>query len=593
MPNPHDSFRAALILIADDDSGQRILLRAALEQGGFTVVEASNGVEALERYRLESPDLVLLDVNMPGMDGYTACESIRTGTDGKDTPIVMVTGLDDIESIDRAYGIGATDFMTKPVVLHTLCYRVRYLLKASKAFRQLNRSKESLAFAQHVAEMGNWMLEISSQQFYASEEVHKLIALDPSKHLRSLNQLIDYVHPDDQALINNSVTRLLQDGKEFKLEHRLIRKGGEILVVEQQAKPVINNKGEITQLHGIVHNITARKKAEQKIRQLAYFDPLTGLPNRQMFRSNIERLIYSARKERSKFALLFIDLDNFKDVNDTLGNSAGDCLLQQIAEYIHEGIRSSDVMGIIEKESKETETKISRLGGDEFTILIPQIKNIDDVSRIAQRVLDNLQQPMNINGNMMSVTGSIGIATFPYDGEEPDALLKNADIAMYHAKQSGKNKFRFFDWQMNERIMVRVRMEADLREAIDNKEFSLHYQPKVELLSGRVTGLEALLRWNKPGTGPVSPMEFIPIAEESGLIIPIGEWVIKEACQQARRWQLAGIKPLVISVNLSPKQFHTHNLLSVVKSSLEKNALKPEYFELELTESAVMEDIYP
>lgn len=591
MSNLHNEFRSAVILIADDDPTQLILLRAALEQGGFAVVEAKDGAEAYERYLENKPDLVLLDVNMPEMDGYGVCQKIRDRQDGKELPIVMVTGLDDIQSIDRAYSIGATDFISKPVTLPTLCYRVRYLLKSSKAFAQLSRSKANLSFAQRVAEMGNWMLEMPSCQLTVSEEINRLLGLDAKSGIDSVEKLLSYVHPDDQKVVNAAMQQAIENKEDFKQEHRIIRSSGQEIVVEQQASTVTNDEGEVTQVHGIVHNITARKEVERKIRQLAYYDPLTGLPNRQLFRRNIQRLIKTSHTDESRFALLFVDLDNFKDVNDTLGHSAGDCLLQMIADYIHEGIRASDFVGIVDDSDADSKDAISRLGGDEFTILLPNLGSINEVSTVAQRVLDKLQKPIEIEGNTISVTGSIGVAVYPYDGEEADALLKNADIAMYHAKQSGKNKFRFFDWEMNDRIMARVRMESDLRKALTRKEFSLHYQPKIELSTGKVTGVEALLRWSKADVGPISPMDFIPVAEESGLIVPIGEWVIEEACEQARRWKDQGLAPFVLSVNLSPVQFHSRSLADVIAKSLKYYGIEPEYFELELTESAVMENV--
>lgn len=589
--NLPDTRTVARILVADDDTTQRMLLRAALEQGGFAVVEAENGITAIEQFIDTKPDLVLLDVTMPDLDGYNVCRQIRERFDGRNLPIVMVTGLEDIESIDRAYDVGATDFMTKPVTLPTLCYRVRYLLRAARAFSDLSSSKASLTFAQHVAELGSWVLETTTGEFIVSDELLLLLGITEHNRIKSLEDMLDFVHQDDLLDVKSAMSVSLEHNRDFKLEHKLNCQDGSTMIVAHQAEAVLNSEGETIQIHGIIQNITRRKQAEDKIRELAYYDPLTGLPNRQLFRNNIQHLIYTAKREQTRFALLFVDLDNFKDVNDTLGHSAGDSLLRTIAQFIQDSIRLSDFLGVTDQHKRNTNTSISRLGGDEFTVLIPNLESIDDACVIAKRVLSNLQQPIEIQGNLISVTGSIGIAVYPDDGDEPDNLLKNADIAMYHAKQSGKNKHRFFDWQMNGRIMARVKMESNLRHALENNECSLHYQPKIELSSGKLIGFEGLIRWTKSNGDMISPMDFIPIAEESGLIIEIGEWVIREACFQIRRWQDEGLDPFIVSVNLSPMQFQTHNLIDVVSSALENSGILPEYLELELTESAVMENV--
>ncbi|MDO6462159.1 EAL domain-containing protein [Granulosicoccaceae sp. 1_MG-2023] len=586
MPGPHKRT-SALVLIADDDPSQRILLRAALEGGGFSVAEACDGRQALQLFSEQKPDLLLLDVSMPDMDGYSVCEEIRSKRGIRDVPIVMVTGLDDIDSIDRAYRIGATDFMTKPVTLATLCHRVRYLLKSSRAMSELSESQASLAFAQQVARMGSFSLRLPDYQFSVSDEMARLFGVSDTRELSDLDTFLTLLGEANRQHMQHSLAKIKAEHSGFRTELSITTAAGVVKDVEVQAACVADEEGKLVQLHGIIHDITERRNAEQRIRQLAYFDPLTGLPNRQQFRQNTLELIESAQAGGHQFALLFVDLDNFKDINDTLGHSAGDILLQRVAESIARVLRSSDST----PNNTTQAPSLSRLGGDEFTILIPLEKDASVVDGITERIMSQLCRSVDVNGNSIMVSGSIGIAVYPYDGEEVDVLLKNADIAMYHAKHMGKNNFRYFDWDMNHRILARVRMESDLRTAITKQQFCLHYQPKIDLSDGRISGVEALLRWNKPGYGPISPMDFIPVAEESGLIVEIGNWVMREACRQLHEWNQQGLRDIAISINLSPAQFRDKQLLLRVGEALNQFDLDYAMIEFEITESAVVENV--
>jgi diguanylate cyclase (GGDEF)-like protein len=319
-----------------------------------------------------------------------------------------------------------------------------------------------------------------------------------------------------------------------------------------------------------------RLRAEERLSHLAQFDPLTGLPNRSLLQDRLAQTIVQSRRKSWQTSVLFVDLDRFKLVNDTLGHFAGDLLIAEVARRLMRCVRPGDTVG--------------RISGDEFAIVLADLAHADDAALVAQRVLDELSEPYLLAGNEAFATASIGIATFPADGGDAESLLKNADIAMYRAKESARNCYRFFTTEMNERTVTRVQLNSDLRRAVERGEFELHYQPKVRLATGALTGFEALLRWNHPQRGQVAPGDFIPALEESGLILPVGEWVIGEACAQQHRWQREGRLAVPVSVNVSPKQFRRGDLDRIVREMLARERLHPHLLELEITESCLMED---
>jgi diguanylate cyclase (GGDEF)-like protein/PAS domain S-box-containing protein len=323
-------------------------------------------------------------------------------------------------------------------------------------------------------------------------------------------------------------------------------------------------------------DISDRKRSEEAIQQLAYYDPLTGLPNRTLFKDRLGQTLSRAQREKSMVALLFLDLDRFKNINDTLGHASGDQLLIITASRLQGCIRRSDT--------------VSRLGGDEFVVILNSLMQAEDASSLAQKILAALSEPVSIDGHEVASTASIGIAIHPADGADVDTLLRNADTAMYEAKGKGRNTYRFFSEEMNIRAVDRLELEAGLRRALERGELRLHYQPQIQLATGMVVGMESLVRWDDPVRGSVPPATFIPLAEESGLIIPLGEWVIRTACAQVRTWQDAGHPPLRVGVNLSVRQFQHKNLLHLIQETLRRTGIEPSCLELELTEASIIEN---
>jgi diguanylate cyclase (GGDEF)-like protein/PAS domain S-box-containing protein len=354
------------------------------------------------------------------------------------------------------------------------------------------------------------------------------------------------------------------------------RKGSSNIWVSLNARKVFGDDGQLLYYEGFATDITKRKVAEERVQFLAYYDALTGLPNRTLLQDRLVKALDSALRRKERVALLFLDLDRFKDINDSFGHSFGDLLLQIIAARFKSGVRKQDTVG--------------RLGGDEFLIVLTNVKEIAYASFVAERLMRAMSAKFVIQGRSLSISCSIGISIFPEDGMDSESLLKNADAAMYSAKESGRNNFRFFAEDMNAQAVERVTLENSLRLALDKKELFLVYQPQMNIATGKIIGLEALLRWQHPTLGIVPPNRFIRIAENCGLIVPIGEWVLRTACAQVRKWQDEGIPVMSIAINVSTVQLRQKDFCELIRSVLNKTGLDPQYLELELTESIFLTD---
>jgi diguanylate cyclase (GGDEF)-like protein len=333
-----------------------------------------------------------------------------------------------------------------------------------------------------------------------------------------------------------------------------------------------------------------RKLSNERILRMAYYDDLTSLPNRVLFQDRLKQVLTHAERYKDQFAVMFLDLDNFKRINDTLDHRIGDLLLKDVAKRLSGYVRKADTVAYQKKHAFAS--TIARLGGDEFTVMLTDIRSIQDAGKVSQRMLDILSQPFRLDNHEVFITASIGIAIYPFDGVDTDTLLKNADIAMYHAKEQGKNNYQFYKQSMNTSAFERLNLENSLRKALVREEFILHYQPRMDLKTGAIVGTEALIRWNNPEKGLIPPSEFIPIAEETGIIMSIGEWVLKNACHQNKVWQdTRSLKtPVSVSINLSGYQFNQDTFINLVEKVLDVSCLEPEYLELEITESVIMKN---
>jgi diguanylate cyclase (GGDEF)-like protein/PAS domain S-box-containing protein len=577
----------SVILVVDDEMSLRLSMRAALEKVGFTVSEAANGVDALTVFNEKRPDLVLLDVMMPEMDGYETCSAIRHIPGGEDIPIVMVTGLDDEDSASQAFEAGATDFITKPLNWVMLGQRIRYVLKASIAFKDLKKSKERLAQAQQIAKLGHWELNLADGSFQFSEEACHILDLDQSDADMTQKVFFQSVHPKDLENVLCVVKNALQEKQPYTLQYRIVLPDNSERFIFNQGEIIADDNGAPQLMMGTVQDITKQKEVENEARYLTFYDQLTGLANNMLFTDRIEQSMIKAQRNEELLALIFLDLDRFKRINDTLGHQIGDLLLKEVAERLSNCIRKSDAISRIEEEGADY--CISRLGGDEFTILLTDIKKPDDAANVARRILESIEPPFIFGGNEVYTTASVGISIFPIDGEDTYTLMKNADTAMYHAKEKGRNNYQFYQQSLNASAMGKFELENDLRRAMEKNEFELHYQPQVDINSLKIVGVEALIRWQHPKLGLVPPMKFIPMAEESGLIVPISDWVLNTACKQNKAWQNMGLQNILMAVNLSSQQFDSQDIDKLILDALKESGLEPHFLEVEMTEGVIMQ----
>ena len=607
MPAHNATQRAskpAVVLVADDDPVMRLLMVEMLDSVGLDAIEAADGAQAVQLARERSPDLILMDVDMPHMDGFAACRAIRDAANGASVPIVMVTGGDDLEAVTNAYEAGATDFVSKPINWPILGHRVLYVLRASDAIVRLR-----IADAQNravLAAIPDTFFRMSREGIYLDYEPGRdhpgraSRGQQPHSYLHAYpvddcvgKHVAEVLPPEIAERMLEQVELALRVQQVRSVEYELIRFGE---AQHFEARLVATGSAEVL---GLVRDISERKRAEEQIRRLAYCDSLTGIPNRQAFLEMLERELQRSKIGNKKFAVLFMDLDAFKRINDTLGHDVGDQLLQQVSERLRETIRPSDLLSRAELIAHAAPlngagtsqgTNLARLGGDEFTILIPDLERVEHALNVAHRVKDAMRRPFLIEGHEIFVTASIGISLFPEDGDDCTSLLKFADTAMYHAKTCGKNNAKLYSSSLTMQIMSHVKLEVGLRRALQNDELYLLYQPQLDVRSNEIVGVEALVRWRHAERGIVSPTEFIPLAEETGLIVPIGEWVLRTACIQARHWQKLARRPVRMAVNLSAKQFKDENLSQIVLSALQDTGLDPRLLELELTEGTLMDD---
>ncbi|MEY2890651.1 MAG: hypothetical protein RJA98_559 [Pseudomonadota bacterium] len=589
-----DAIARPKVLLVDDDEVNLLLTSIALRERGFDLWEADSGEKALDMLVDRVPDILVLDALMPGLDGFQTCHKLRRMPGFESLPVLMLTGLDDDASISRAYEAGATDFFVKSSQWSLLTGRLRYLLRSSRTRLELERSKSKLARAQDLARMGSvdWRMGLPCPVF--SPEGLRVFGLPPDTHM-SFRAMLRMVPAEDRGVVLLMLREVTSHASVLATDIRVLLPDNRSRIIHTEAEPEFNEHGLLVGYTGIVQDVTDRRVAEDKIRHLANFDALTGLPNRRQLIWRAERALEHARRLGHQSALLLIDLDRFKIINDTLGHAAGDELLIEVARRLRSCVRHSDQVlessvESIGSRSHRTLEAVGRLGGDEFVALLPEVADERDAERVAFRILDLMRDPIFVGGQECFVTASVGIALFPRDGVTVADLMRNSDVAMYAVKAQGRNGASLYRPSLAGKGREKLELESALHKAIERNELVLHYQPKIDVRAAKMVGAEALMRWQRNGV-LVPPGDFIPLAEETGLIVPLSEWAIREAARQARIWQDNFGFSDSIAVNLPNRLFERSDLVEQIHNAVTLYGVPHKAIELEITETGLMKDL--
>jgi diguanylate cyclase (GGDEF)-like protein/PAS domain S-box-containing protein len=568
------------ILIVDDDDLNRELLEHLLQHEGYTTRVAASGGQALELIGAHKVDLVLLDITMPQMDGLTVLKTLRQIYTPIDLPIIMVTGKQENASLVEALQMGANDYVTKPFDFPVVLARLQTQVSRRQAEEALRQSEERYALATHGANDGLWDWDLSCDKVYYSPRWKAMLGCEAEDIGATPDVWFSRVHPDDIDTLKSQLTDHLKGlTPHFQSEHRLLHQNGTYRWTLSRGLAVRTLAGQAYRIAGSLTDITERKLS----------DPLTGLPNRLLFLDRLGRAIERTKRRRDfLFAVLFIDLNRFKMINDSFGHRVGDALLAMLAQRLEASLRASDTVTRLGGEPT-----LARFGGDEFAILLEDINHVSDATRVAQRIHTELSAPFPLNDHEIFSSTSIGIALSTTAYDSPEDILRDAGIALHRAKRDGHASYAVFDQTMHASTVAHLQLETDLRRAVEQQEFRVYYQPIVSLGTGRIIGFEALVRWQHPQRGFISPAEFIPIAEETHLITPIGGWVLRQACHQIRIWQrqFPSHPLLLVSVNLSGKQFLQDDLVDQIDRLLQEVNLAPHSVKLEITESVLMDNV--
>jgi diguanylate cyclase (GGDEF)-like protein len=563
------------VLLADDDASTRLLGHSVLSGAGFQVFLATNGEEAVESMLRDRPQMVLLDLEMPGVDGYEACRRIRHLPGGVDVPIVVVTSLDDPNSIERAYAAGATDFVTKPINWVLLVHRVRYVLRAADSAGAL-RAAEARNQALLRAMPDSLFLLDSAGRIQACAAGGGALPGDaPGRE--SPTTLAALLPPDAALSLPTLCAQALSSRLATTLECQRLQQGV-TQVLEVRLLP--NEDGTLL---AVVRDVSEQKFSEQRIRRLAYYDNLTDLPNREWMEMRLTSALLAAGKVGGRVAVLFIDLDLFRRVNDTLGQLAGDAVLIEAADRLRRCLANL-------QPGVEDELPLARLGADEFLVWLPLTDGPASAVVTADMIRQAFEPLFPCGPVEVKATASIGVACYPADGQDVSTLLRNADAAAEQAKAAGRNRVVVYRAEMNSRALERLSLEADLRRALASNSLEVYYQPKYRVDDLGLVGAEALLRWKHPRLGFIPPNEFIGLAEAAGFIVDIDRWVVKRVCEDISLWRAAGKRLLPVAVNLSAQEFLNQSVVAMITDAAAQAEVPHGLLELELTESALVHD---
>ena len=568
-----------LVLIVDDQPENLTILEKILTPD-VNVVLAQSGEAALRIAQNDRPELILLDIMMPDMDGYQVIKALKADQRTADIPVIFITALADSEDEIKGLDLGAVDYLVKPIRPQITRHRVHQQLQSMFNHRLLHRVINGVNEPVMVLDLDYRVRLMNEPARRRLKRSHVADPMHPRCHEISHHRDTPCESQDHICPLRELVTN---DGLSTTVIHTHFNCDNEPKYVELTCSPIFDFNNRLRGVIETSHDVTALLKIQENLKEsqlvldhLAHHDMLTGLPNRLLFQDRLSQAVDNANRTGSLLALMVIDLDRFKEINDSLGHEAGDGVLKTVSRRLRECLRERDIL--------------ARLGGDEFGVIVESLVKVDDASLLAQKLLKVLQEPIvdTESETKLYVTTSIGVSLYPQDGIDGQSLLSNADAAMYRAKSEGRDNFQYYTEELTARARDRVSLLAELNHAIHNDQLVLYYQPKIDLNSGQISGLEALVRWEHPIKGLIPPFNFIPIAEESGLIAPLGEWVLRSAAHQIVRWHEEGHDIGVVSVNISGRQLQGNDLISTLKEILEQSRCKPEWLEFEITESYIM-----
>lgn len=594
----------AEILIVEDTPESLRLLTEVLESAGYTVRQAQDGAMALATVHSRLPDLILLDIAMPGMNGYEVCHRLTTNPETRSVPVIFCSALHDTDYKIQGFSQGAVDFITKPyqpeevlmrVKTHLELYRLRHQLeqRVKQRTARLNKLTDNLKEEIKVRKKAEQELRLSSKAFDSS--FSSIMVTDSKGIIVAVNPAFTRITGYSKKEALGKTPRLIKSGEhDAKFYHDIWtsinergtwsgeiwnrRKNGDVIPMMESINAVRDADGQVTHYVATLADLSESKDAKTLISFLTYHDSLTGLSNQLVARKHFEKAVFDADKSQSKVALINIDLDRFKVVNDSLGHGVGDQILKKMARDLGHFFGENQL--------------VFRESGDEFLIILSELSNVNQVTETAEKLVTKLRDESKIGNHSFSTTASIGIALYPDDGDTFDDLLKASENALYKSKQKGGNDFCLFQEYMNSEARLRLELENGLRNAILNNEFRLLYQPKIKCGDNTISGAEVLIRWENPVLGLVSPASFIPLAEETGLVLSIDEWVLNTVCQQIQTWKGEGLDIEKISVNLSTLQFRRGDLLELIQGVLHTYQLMPSCIDLEITETVFMHNIH-